>query len=106
MQLLDVFQTLIERFPQQLLDNYNELFFFALFLRLVNDDASKCRDKIQTVLRRLVAKTSQPNKLIETVFMMGQQEEMSSNKKESLLAGKLKMIQIFAEAGKLGTGEI
>ena len=72
MQLLDVFETLIERFPQQLLDNYNELFFFALFLRLVNDDIAKCRDKIQVILRKLVAKVSQPKKLIETVFMMGQ----------------------------------
>ena len=71
MQLLDVFQTLIERFPQQLLDNYNEIFFFAFFLRLVNDDISKCRDKVQVVLRKLVAKTSQPKKLIETIFTMG-----------------------------------
>ena len=31
---------------------------------------------------------------------------MSSNKKESLLAGKIKMIQIFAEAGKLSHSEI
>ena len=31
---------------------------------------------------------------------------MSGNKKESLLAGKLKMIQIFAEAGKLSHTEI
>ena len=31
---------------------------------------------------------------------------MSGNKKESLLAGKLKMIQIFAEAGKLSHSEI
>ena len=46
MQLLDVFTVLIERFPPQLLDTYTELFFFALFLRLVNDDISKCRDKV------------------------------------------------------------
>ena len=106
MQLLDVFMILIERFPPQLLDTYTDLFFFALFLRLVNDDISKCRDKVQVVLKKLVSKASQPRQLIETVFKMGQQEDISSEKKESLLAGKLQLIQIFAEVGRLGASEI
>ena len=37
---------------------------------------------------------------------MGLQEDMSNVKKESLLAGKLQVIQIFAEVGKLGNTEI
>jgi len=39
LSLLDVFQTFVDKFPTHLLDNYSELFFFTLFLRLVNDPA-------------------------------------------------------------------
>ena len=58
LQLLEVFQTFVDRFPVNLLDNYSELFFFTLFLRLVNDPAQKCRDKVAMVLKKLISKTS------------------------------------------------
>jgi U3 small nucleolar RNA-associated protein 20 len=38
LQLLAVFQSLIEKLPGQLLESYTDLFFFTLFLRLVNDE--------------------------------------------------------------------
>jgi hypothetical protein len=44
LQLLETMSTLIERFPAKLLDNYTEMFFLSLFLRVVNDDDSKCRE--------------------------------------------------------------
>jgi len=39
LQLLEVFQTFVDKFPVKLVDTYAELFFFTLFLRLVNDPA-------------------------------------------------------------------
>ena len=73
LQLLEVFQVFIDRFPPSMLDNYTELFFFTLFLRLVNDASQKCRDKVAHVLKLLISKASQSRKLLETVFKIGQQ---------------------------------
>jgi len=50
-----------------------ELFFFTLFLRLVNDPAEKCRIKVAIVLKKLISKASQQRALLETVFKIGQQ---------------------------------
>ena len=49
----------MDKFPVQLLDTYAELFFFTLFLRLVNDPAQKCREKIAIILKKLIGKVSQ-----------------------------------------------
>lgn len=108
MQLLEVFQTFVDRFPVNLLDTYAELFFFTLFLRLVNDPMQKCRDKVALVLKRLICKTSHVRALLETCFKIGAQAEESrqSEKQESLLAGKLQLLQLFAECGKLTAADI
>jgi len=37
MQLLGTLQTLIERFPAEVVEIYGELLFFTLLLRMVND---------------------------------------------------------------------
>lgn len=75
LQLLDVFQIIMEKFPVQLLDTYAELFFFTLFLRLVNDPSEKCRVKVALVLRKLISKASQSRRLLETVFKIGAQSQ-------------------------------
>ena len=74
MQLLEVFLVIIEKFPSALLDTYAELFFFTLFLRLVNDPAEKCRIKVADVLKKLISKASQQRALLETVFKIGKQQ--------------------------------
>ena len=79
LQLLEVFQTFVDRFPVNLLDNYSELFFFTLFLRLVNDPAQKCRDKVAMVLKKLISKTSLQRSLLETVFKIGHSVSESAN---------------------------
>ena len=61
----------MERFPVALLDKYAELFFFTLFLRLVNDPAEKCREKVAVILKKLIGKASQSRTLLETVFKIG-----------------------------------
>jgi hypothetical protein len=70
LQLLDTLHTLVDKFPQQLLDRFTELFFFTLFLRLVNDEELKCRQKVVQVLSKIIAKTALSRQLIETVFKM------------------------------------
>lgn len=73
LQLLEVFQVIVDRFPVQLLDNYAELFFFTLFLRLVNDENEKCREKVAVVLKKLIGKVSKSRQLLESAFKIGQQ---------------------------------
>ena len=58
LQLLEVFLTIVEKFPTNLLDTYAELFFFTLLLRLVNDPAQKCREKVAIILKKLISKVS------------------------------------------------
>ena len=64
---------IMDKFPAQLLDTYAELFFFTLFLRLVNDPMEKCRVKVALVLKSLIGKASNSRALLETVFKIGQQ---------------------------------
>ena len=91
MQLLEVFLVIIEKFPSALLDTYAELFFFTLFLRLVNDPAEKCRIKVADVLKKLISKASQQRALLETVFKIG---------KQHLLSSYLHIIKIEIKEGK------
>ena len=95
LQLLDTLQTLVEKFPQKLLDTFTELFFFTLFLRMVNDDEPKCRAKIVSVMSKIAQKTALSRQLIETVFKMQLKAEDNA-KADFMLQGKLQMVQIFA----------
>jgi len=89
-----------------LLDKYTDLFFFTLFLRLVNDSNPKVRTKVTQVLCKLVRKTSNAKQLIETVFKMGAEEDNDASKREFMTSGKLQLIQIFAECKKLTKADI
>ena len=72
MQLLEVINSLVERFPRELLDQYAELLFFTLVLRTVNETNVKCREKVGMVIKRIIMKCSQAkNKtLFNTVLQM------------------------------------
>ena len=107
LQLLEVFQTFVDKFPVSLIDTYAELFFFTLFLRLVNDPVAKCRDKVALVLKHLIGKTSHVRALLETCFKIGAESSADAGEKqESLMAGKLQLLQLFAECGKLTVADI
>ena len=73
--LLTTLQTLIERFPPQVVELYGELLFFTLLLRVVNDENSDCRDMVLKVMRTLVTcdKLSQSKikTMLNTVLKMG-----------------------------------
>lgn len=66
LSVLDVLHSLIERFPKELTDQYAELIFFTLVLRLVNESNSKVRDRVTAVIKRLMIKAS-PAK-VKTLF--------------------------------------
>ena len=58
LQVLEVIATLIEKFPREVMDQYGELIFFTMVLRSVNETNAKCRDKVLTVIKRLIQKVS------------------------------------------------
>jgi len=58
MQLLDNFAIVIDKFPKELLDKHAELFFLTFFLRMINDQSAKCREKVVLVQKKLLQKTS------------------------------------------------
>lgn len=72
LQLLDVIHSLIERFPRELSDQLAELIFFTLVLRTVNEGNTKCRARVQQVVKRLIQKVSQAKAktLFNTVIQM------------------------------------
>jgi hypothetical protein len=53
--------------PSEKLEVWTDLMFLTLFLRLVNENSTKCREKVTLVLRKLITK-SNTGKLIEGVF--------------------------------------
>ena len=72
-----------------MLDNYTDLFFFTLFLRLINDDNNECRIKVTNCLKKLVKKTSKPRVLMQTVLKIGQNVDEDAQKADAMLNGKL-----------------
>jgi len=96
--LLDTLQVLIERMPVEKLETWTDLMFLTLFLRLVNENSTKCREKVTTVIRKLVSK-SNSGKLIEAVFQM-------ENENLVLVNGKLQLLSLFAEIGKIQRNDI
>lgn len=73
--LLVTLQTLIEKFPAQIVELYGELLFFTLLLRVVNDESADCRSQVLKVMRTLCTcgKLSQSKikTMLNTVLQMG-----------------------------------
>jgi U3 small nucleolar RNA-associated protein 20 len=74
-QLLTILKSLIEKFPKEIVDLYCELIFFTLLLRVVNDETTECRLKIQEVMKVLIitekVTQSKIKNMLKTVLMMG-----------------------------------
>lgn len=98
LQLLDTLQVFIEKMPAGKLEVWTDLMFLTLFLRLVNENSTKCREKVTLVLRKLISK-SNSGKLIEAVFQM-------DNENLILVNGKLQLLSLFAEIGKLQKADL
>jgi U3 small nucleolar RNA-associated protein 20 len=52
--VLSTLDTLICKFPQQIVDLYGELLFFTLLLRTVNEDDQNCRLKVFEMIKTLL----------------------------------------------------
>lgn len=46
------------------------MFFLSLFLRIVNEDDSKCREQIVKVMSKIATKTYLSRQLIDSLFQM------------------------------------
>lgn len=64
--LLETLKTLIERMPEEQINSWLDLIFLTLFLRLVNESSTKCREMVSVILKRLVTKFRKS--YIDTVF--------------------------------------
>lgn len=79
---------------------------------MTNDDDSKCRAKLIHVMSKIAAKTGLSRQLVDTTFKMAlpststTSKESKDEKSDLMLQGKLQMIQIFAQAGKLDKQDI
>ena len=66
LQVLDVLHSLLERFPKELTDQYAEVIFFTLVLRVVNETNNRVRERVIAVIKRLMIKSSQAK--VKTLF--------------------------------------
>ncbi|TNV87999.1 hypothetical protein FGO68_gene14880 [Halteria grandinella] len=102
MQVLDVVNSLIERFPKELLDQYAELIFFTLVLRSVNESNPKVRERVLQVIKRLTAKCSpaKAKTLFNTVTHMQTSLTDSESKRFQLSQAKQLILGVFIEKGE------
>jgi hypothetical protein len=97
LQLLETLGNLIDKMPVTKLENYSEVIFLTLFLRLANESDSKCRTLVSQTIRKLVAKSKK--NFSETVLAM-------SSDSAVLINGKLQLLSLFADIGKLTKNDI
>jgi hypothetical protein len=99
--VLDVINSLVERFPRELTDQYAELIFFTLVLRTVNESNNKVRDRVLQVTRRLTLKCSpaKAKTLFNTVVQMQAGENSSESKRFQLLQAKQLILSVFINEG-------
>lgn len=83
--------------PEQKLEGWSDLIFLTLFLRLVNEESTKCREIVTEVLRKQLKKTKK--KYVDTVFQMKDTSEAITN-------GKLQILALMADCGKLQKQDI
>jgi hypothetical protein len=98
LQVLDVMHSLLERFPKELTDQYAEVIFFTLVLRIVNETNNRVRDRVIAVIKRLMVKSSQAKvkTLFNTVVQM--QESGSEAKRRQIALAKQIVLGVYTEA--------
>ena len=98
LQVLEVLQSLVERFPRELTDQYAEMIFFTLVLRVVNESNQKVREKVCGVIKRLMVKASQAK--VKTLFntVMQMQETGSPAKCRQIALARQIILGVYCEA--------
>ena len=96
-QLLETLQVIVDKMPEQKLEGWSDLIFLTLFLRLVNESQTKCREIVTEVLRKQLKKTKK--RYVDTIFQMKDSSEAMTN-------GKLQVLALMADCGKLQKADI
>jgi U3 small nucleolar RNA-associated protein 20 len=58
--VMEMMHVIIQKFSDDILMEYTELFFLALVMQLVNDDSSKCREMAGTLIKELFQRMNRP----------------------------------------------
>ncbi|KAG0304218.1 U3 snoRNP protein [Dissophora globulifera] len=68
--VMEMMHVIIQKFADEVLMEYAELFFLALVMQLVNDDSSKCREMSGALIKALFQRMSRP-KLDNSYLLLG-----------------------------------
>ncbi|KAI8602190.1 armadillo-type protein, partial [Dissophora ornata] len=68
--VMEMMHVIIQKFADEVLMEYAELFFLALVMQLVNDDSSKCREMAGALIKELLQRMNRP-KLDNSYLLLG-----------------------------------
>ena len=95
---MDVLHSLMERFPRDLTNQYAELIFFTLVLRVVNETNTKVRERVIAVIKRILVKASKSK--VKTLFntILSMQETGSDGKKRQISLARQIILGVFSDS--------
>ena len=93
LQLLETLQILVDKMPEKKLQTFVDILFLTLFLRMVNEPHHRCRELVTSVLKKLLVKSNK--RYTDTIF------QMNGDQSEALMNGKIQMLTVMADCGKL-----
>ena len=99
-QLLEVLLLIVDKTPQAKLQQWQDLIFVTLFLRVVNESYHKCREVVSKILKTLVMKSTK--KYTDALWQMQTPQGSDSLKAKQMLNAKMQVLALIAECGKLG----
>lgn len=97
--LIELLNTVVLKFPVEVIDDNAEFFFLPLILQVVNDQSAKCRTMIASLLKLLIGKVSPGKKASLIKFALKWYSHPSNFKMQQVA---VQMIGFSVEA--LGTG--
>ncbi|KAK5808754.1 armadillo-type protein [Linnemannia elongata] len=99
--VMEMMHFIIQKFADEILMDYVELFFLALVMQLVNDDSSKCREMAGSLIKALFQRMSRPkldNSYVLLAKWFDQTEQRSLQRAASQVYGLA--IEAFGPAFK------
>ncbi|KAG0325092.1 U3 snoRNP protein [Podila humilis] len=99
--VMEMMHVIIQKFADQILMDYAEIFFLALVMQLVNDDSSKCREMAGALIKALLQRMDRPrldNSYILLSKWFDQSEQRSLQRAASQVYGLA--IEAFGPAFK------
>lgn len=88
---LDALQTLISKFPEELVTSWSQVFFLPLVQRLTGDQSSSCREAVGSCLKALMQRASP-----EAVDKLAQYCQIWLGGDDSRLARTAAQVQLLA----------